>query len=85
MRLVGRLADQVLADKYQLLRVFITSGEEARINRIMDRDNLSAAEAKKKIAKVDKEEPGLLQPVLLCQMGQLWKAMTYVSIRIGSV
>lgn len=53
--IVGRLADQVLADKYQLLRVFITSGEEARINRIMDRDNLSAAEAKKKIAKVDKE------------------------------
>ncbi len=53
--IVGRLADQVLADKYQLLRVFITSGEEARINRIMERDNLSAAEAKKKIAKVDKE------------------------------
>lgn len=53
--IVGRAADQVLAGKHTLFRVFITSGRENRIKRIMDRDGLPAAEAGRKLAQVDKE------------------------------
>lgn len=53
--IVGRSADQVLAGKHKLFRVFISSNEENRIKRIMERDSLSAAEAGKKLNKADKE------------------------------
>ncbi|MBR1486468.1 MAG: MATE family efflux transporter [Synergistaceae bacterium] len=53
--IVGRLADQVLAGKYKLLRIFITSGSESRIKRIMERDSLSREDAIKKMNKADKE------------------------------
>ncbi len=53
--IVGRSADQVLAGTRRLFRVFISSGEDCRIRRIMERDHIPAAEAKKKINKVDKE------------------------------
>lgn len=53
--IVGRSADQVLAGKYKLFRVFITSGRENRIKRIMERDGLTAADADKKLAKADRE------------------------------
>ncbi len=53
--IVGRSADQVLAGTRKLFRVFISSDVDCRIKRIMQRDNISAAEAKKKISKVDKE------------------------------
>lgn len=53
--IVGRSADQVLMGKHKLLRVFISSGEEARIRRIMERDGIPEAEARRKLAKVDKE------------------------------
>ncbi len=53
--IVGRSADQVLSDTHKLFRVFISSGEENRIKRIMERDHISAAEAGKKLSRVDKE------------------------------
>lgn len=53
--IVGRSADQVLAGKYKLLRVFITSDVESRISRVVRRDSLNTADARKKIAKADKE------------------------------
>ncbi len=53
--IVGRSADQVLAGKHKLFRVFISSSKETRIHRIMERDHVSAAEAGRKLSKVDKE------------------------------
>lgn len=53
--IVGRSADQVLAGTHKLFRVFISSSEDSRVKHIMERDHLSAAEAGKKLAKVDKE------------------------------
>lgn len=53
--IVGRSADQVLMGKHKLFRVFISSQKENRIKRIMERDNLSAADANKKLTKVEKE------------------------------
>lgn len=53
--IVGRCADQVLAEKYKLFRVFITSSQENRIKRIAKRDGLSVTEAGKKLVKFDRE------------------------------
>ena len=53
--IVGRMADQVLSGKYKLLRAFVTSGNDSRIKRIMDRDLLSEEDAIRKMNKVDKE------------------------------
>lgn len=53
--IVGSSADQVLAGTHKLFRVFISSGKEQRIRRIMERDHLSATEAARKLGKVDKE------------------------------
>ncbi len=53
--IVGRSADQILSGMHKLFRVFISSGKDRRIKRISERDHISAAEAKKKINKVDKE------------------------------
>lgn len=53
--IVGRSADQVLFGTHRLLRVFISSSEESRQKRIMERDHVSAAEAGRKLGKVDRE------------------------------
>lgn len=53
--IVGRSADQVLAGTHKLFRVFVSSGENNRIKRVMERDHISEAEAKKKLSKVDRE------------------------------
>lgn len=53
--IVGRYADQVLGENYRLFRVFISSGEDNRTKRIIERDHLSAAEAGRKLHRVDKE------------------------------
>ena len=52
---MGRCADQVLGENYRLFRVFISSGEDNRTKRIIERDHLSAAEAGRKLHRVDKE------------------------------
>ena len=53
--IVGRAADQVLAGEHRLFRVFIAAGRDSRIRHVMERDRLSAAEADRKLSKVDRE------------------------------
>ena len=53
--IVGRRADQILKDRENLFRVFITASYESRVKRTMERDNLSEHESREKIKTVDKE------------------------------
>lgn len=50
---VGRCADYVLRDREQLLSVFITGDLEDRVKRVMLRDNVPEASARKKIEQGD--------------------------------
>ena len=52
---VGRCADYVLRKEPALVRVFIMADEEFRIRTMMERKNLSEAEARKLIRQVDKD------------------------------
>ena len=53
--IVGRRADEILKDKYSLLRVFISAEPEDRIKRIMARDGMDEKAARKKMIRADKE------------------------------
>ncbi len=53
--IVGRCADQILKDRQNIIRVFITASVEARVKRTALRDHLTEQESLKKTAKVDKE------------------------------
>lgn len=53
--IVGRRADQVLAGRPNLLRVFITSSVENRAARIAQRDNLTADKALAQVRRADRE------------------------------
>lgn len=46
--IVGRAADQILAGRYPLFRVFLASSAETRTRHIMERDHLTAEEAEDK-------------------------------------
>lgn len=52
---VGRCAEHVLKDRNNVLSVFITAPMPARIMRIMERYDVTEQEAKKQIARFDKE------------------------------
>lgn len=52
--IVGRRADQILKDDYNLLSVFITADDKDRVAHVADRDNLSAKEAENKIKRMDR-------------------------------
>lgn len=52
--IVGRRADQILRDEYNILSVFISAPMEKRIARVSKRDGLTEKESKKKINKADK-------------------------------
>lgn len=52
---VGRCADYILRERKDLTRVFIMGEQEDKIRCIMNRQNVSEAEAKKKIKQVDKD------------------------------
>ena len=52
--IVGRLADWILKDRVDVLKVFITAPEADRINRIMKYENVSAEQAEKLMKQVDK-------------------------------
>ena len=52
--IVGRLADYILRDNRNCLKIFLYAPEEVRIERIMKLYHLTKEEAKKKITKVDK-------------------------------
>ncbi len=52
--IVGRRADQILKGKCPVLRVFITMPLEKRIKTVSERENLSIAEASKRIKQADR-------------------------------
>ena len=53
--IVGRCADYVLAEHPRLVSLFVSAPMEARIARVMRRNDLSEREARTRIARVDKE------------------------------
>lgn len=52
--IVGRMADWVLRDRRNCLRLFVTSEREWAVERIMKKDSLPHEEAKRKIDRVNK-------------------------------
>lgn len=53
--IVGRRADLILKDNPNVLRIFITASTKTREQRIAERDQLSEANSRKKVARVDRE------------------------------
>ena len=53
--IVGRCADYALAEKDNVINLFIYADEKAKVKRIMERYNLSEAKAKDMIIKKDKQ------------------------------
>ena len=54
--IVGRCADYVLADQPGLVSLFVSAPMQARVARVMRRNNLSESEARSRIARVDKND-----------------------------
>ena len=52
--IIGRCADYVLRERKDVLRVFLYAPLEKRIQTVMQRDELSEAEAKQKIQRMDR-------------------------------
>lgn len=52
--IVGRCSDYVLRDSYDCFNVFVRSSDKFRIERIMEHDGLSEAEARELIKQKDK-------------------------------
>lgn len=66
---VGRCADFVLRDTdAQLLRVFVSAPDEQRIRQKMEQESLSLSEAKRLVAKMDKQRRKYYEGYT----GQLW-------------
>jgi len=53
--IIGRCADTILSDYENLVTVFIHAGMDAKIQRVMDRDELPRDKAKDRIIKTDKK------------------------------
>ncbi|MBQ9980730.1 MAG: cytidylate kinase-like family protein [Oscillospiraceae bacterium] len=52
--IVGRGADYILKDEYDVVSIFITGSTDDRINHVMQRDGVSAKEARQKTERMDK-------------------------------
>ncbi len=52
--IIGRCADYVLRDRYNVLRVFVVSQKESCAERESKRSRIPLSEARKKVAKIDK-------------------------------
>jgi cytidylate kinase len=52
--IIGRCADYVLRDRYNVLRVFIASDKESSAERESKRSKITLPEARKKIDKIDR-------------------------------
>lgn len=52
--IVGRAADRILRDTYDVASIFISAPLSGRVAHVARRDDLSEAEAAKKIARLDK-------------------------------
>lgn len=53
--IVGRLSNHILKDHKNAVHVFISADMDAKIERVVHRENLTAEQAKEKILKVEKE------------------------------
>ena len=53
--IVGRCADYALKDYENCINIFIHADEDTRINRIMEKHNISSQKAKEMIQKKDKQ------------------------------
>ncbi|MBQ2603654.1 MAG: cytidylate kinase-like family protein [Acutalibacteraceae bacterium] len=53
--IIGRCADTILSDYENLVTVFIHAGMDAKIKRVMERDELTREKAKDRIIKTDKK------------------------------
>ncbi|VEH02079.1 cytidylate kinase [Slackia heliotrinireducens] len=53
--IVGRLAEYVLRDHANVLRIFLRADKEDAVARVMDREGLSRSEAEAKIDRVNRE------------------------------
>ncbi len=53
--IIGRCADTILSDYENLVTVFIHAGMDAKIERVMERDELTREKAKDRIIKTDKK------------------------------
>ncbi len=53
--IVGRAADYILKDEYDVISVFVTAPFERRVKHIMARDGLNEKEAERKIERMDKQ------------------------------
>ena len=51
---VGRCADEILAENPNLVRVFITGDKASKVKRVMERENIDAKQAENKMKKIDK-------------------------------
>lgn len=52
--IVGRCADYILRDQPGLIRIFICATYEDRVQHVMQRDNITEKEAKKRIKEMEK-------------------------------
>ena len=52
--IVGRRADQILKNDYNVVSVFVTATEEDRISHVSERDELSRKDAEAKIRRMDR-------------------------------
>lgn len=52
--IVGRLADWILRENPDLLRVFVMAPEEFRVSRIMEQEKITEKQAEKLIRQIDK-------------------------------
>ena len=67
--IVGRRADQILKDRENLFRVFITAPLNARVQHVMEREGLSEQESREKILRVDKERARYYDAFALAKWG----------------
>ena len=53
--IVGRRADKLLADGFDVVSVFISANDEDRITHVMERDGCTRNDAAKRVKKADRE------------------------------
>jgi len=53
--IVGRRADRILRDDFDVVSVFISASEEARIAHVAEREGVKSAEAARRMKKADRE------------------------------
>lgn len=51
---IGRCADEILADNPNLVRVFIMGDKQSKIKRVMEREGITEKQAESKMKKMDK-------------------------------